>query len=258
MTQPGDVWAWFALLLGVGILAVASAKDIRSLEVDDKVWIPAIVYGVPFFARSSVPLIAGSAAMQNIVLARIYWFLTLLWAVFGIIIFFTGWMGKADGLAIFAVAMLQPQLGWLIMTLALCASILANVILAYAINLRRIMRDKGYVRGLEKRSIWFRGLLLTVAVRHPAPILPSAGGPVYSERTGEATWLADTSRERRPTEGDWVQLGLPFIPFMFAAYLATAAGAMMTSAEFTWALTTLVGGFFLIVVLVAISQLTGD
>jgi hypothetical protein len=61
-------------------------------------------------------------------------------------------------------------------------------------------------------------LLLTVAVKHPAPFHPEAGGKIYSEKTEKFTWFTDTEKEEKPREGDWVQLPMPAIPFLLASY----------------------------------------
>jgi hypothetical protein len=48
MFQPDTLWGWGAWLLGLVTLVAAAASDIKSIEVEDWLWGPALLCGVLF------------------------------------------------------------------------------------------------------------------------------------------------------------------------------------------------------------------
>jgi hypothetical protein len=209
MFQPDSLWAWGAWLLGLLTLAAATASDVKTLEVNDLMWVPALLYGSLFAAWST--LIMHSVPIILLVL-------TVVWIILGAVIIFTGWMGVADGLAIITVALLEPASAAFTLTLTFCTLIAIHLTLSYVINIARIQRQPAYTFNVKKNPLT-AAILLTVAVKHPAPFHPEAGGVVYSEQNRKFTWLTDTRDNTKPQEGDWVQLPIPAIPFMLASYL---------------------------------------
>jgi len=211
MFQPDTLWGWGAWLLGLVTLVAAAASDIKSLEVEDWLWGPALLCGVLFTTWSAI---TGHLSLLLLAFA-------ILWVAMGAMVFFTGMMGGADGLGIIAVALLEPRAALITITVACVILIVTHTTLDYLINLKRIRRDSSYTAGLKKLNLLTAAFLLAVAVKHPAPFRPEAGTPVYSERTGRFTWFtdADAEEERNPVDGDWVQLALPAIPFLLASYV---------------------------------------
>jgi len=209
MFQPSSLLAWSAWLLGLLTLTAATASDVKNLEVNDLIWVPAILYGSLFAAWSIV--IMHSVPIIPLVL-------TAVWIILGAIIIFTAWMGAADGLAIITVALLEPASAAFTLILTFCTLIVTHLTLSYVINLARIQRHSAYVLNVKKNPLT-TAILLVVAVKHPAPFHPEAGGVIYSEQNHKFTWLTDTRDNTKPQEGDWVQLPIPAIPFMLASYL---------------------------------------
>ena len=195
--------------MGLLTLTAATASDVKTLEVNDLIWVPAILYGSLFAAWSIV--IMHSVPIILLVL-------TAVWIILGAIIIFTAWMGAADGLAIITVALLEPASAAFTLILTFCTLIVTHLTLSYVINLARIQRHPEYALNVKKNPLT-AAILLVVAVKHPAPFHPEAGGVVYSEQNHKFTWLTDTRDNTKPQEGDWVQLPIPAIPFMLASYL---------------------------------------
>jgi Flp pilus assembly protein protease CpaA len=211
MFQPDTIWGWGAWLLGLVTLIAATASDLKTLEVEDWVWAPAIVYGVPFTAWS---IITGHVN-------RFLFAFAMLWAALGLAVYFMEAMGQADGLAAVTVALIQPQAAYVALTLGFVIAITAHATLNYAVNLRRQIREPSYMAGLKKIGALRGTLLLMVAVKHPAPFRPDAATTIYSPRTGRFTWLTNLEHEEKPAEGDWVQTPVPAIPFILVGYMLT-------------------------------------
>jgi hypothetical protein len=211
MFLPDTTWGWGAWLLGLVTLVAAAVSDLKTLEVEDRVWVPAIVYGVPFTAWS---LITGHVN-------RFLFAFAMLWAALGLAVYYMEAKGQADGLAAITVAFIQPQAAYVALTLGFVIAIAVHATLNYAINLRRQIRGASYTGDLKKLGAFRSMLLLLVAVKHPAPFRPDAGTTVYSPRTGRFTWFTDLEHEEKPTDGDWVQTPIPAIPFILAGYIAT-------------------------------------
>ncbi len=209
MFQPVGLWAWSAWLLGLLTLIVATISDVKTLEVHDVTWIPALLYGTFFTMWSTV--IMNSVPALPLILA-------IVWIILGAVIILTGWMGGADGFAIISVALLAPAAAGFTLTLAFCILIAAHLMLSYLINLARTRRQPAYTIHVKKNPLT-AAILLAVTVKHPAPFHSEAGGVVYSERTGRFTWFTDTREDTPPKEGDWVQLPIPAIPFLLASYV---------------------------------------
>jgi Flp pilus assembly protein protease CpaA len=209
MFQPVSLWAWSAWLLGLLTLAVATISDVKTLEVHDVTWIPALLYGTSFTIWSTV--IMNSVPAFSLILA-------IVWIILGVIIILTGWMGGADGFAIISVALLAPAAAGFTLTLAFCILIATHLTLSYMINFARTRRQPAYTVHLKKNPLT-AAILLAVTVKHPAPFHPEAGGVVYSERTKRFTWFTNTREDTSPKEGDWVQLPMPAIPFVLASYV---------------------------------------
>ena len=208
MLQPDSLPAFAAWLLGLVTLAAATASDIRTLEVEDWVRMPALMYGIPFTAWSTL-----TGRVNTLLLA-----LAAVWIILGLAVFITGAMGRADGLAVMSVALLTPQAAFFTLTYAFIALIVTHISVACVVNLTRQRRDRSYTKKLKKLGAPAAALLLTVAVTHPAPFHPEAGGKVYSEKIGRFTWFTDTEKQEKPREDDWVQLPMPAIPFLLASY----------------------------------------
>jgi Flp pilus assembly protein protease CpaA len=211
MFQPDTIWGWGAWLLGLATLTAATVSDLKTLEVEDWVWAPAITYGVPFTAWS---FITGHVN-------RFLFAFAMLWVALGIAIYLTGTMGKADGLAAITVAVVEPQAALIAITSGFVILIIAHATLNYVINVRREIHDASYATDLKKVNRLRAALLLVVAVKHPSPFRPEAADTVYSPRTGRFTWLTDLEKKEKPTEGDWVQLPVPAIPFILVGYVCT-------------------------------------
>lgn len=208
-----------------GAMLITSAYfDLKSREVDDKLWLIFGASGLALTAAETLlgyspnlPLYAASAALSGGV---------------GFALYYLGFYGGADAKALLAAALLAPIFDrnltlhpfTPLIVLVNSAILTAALAIYYGVgNLIRILRGEKIFEGLEHEPIRRKALACLLGFR-----AKSGAGPFYflmeKEEAGKRRFdfsLLKAYEEFTTREGVWVTPGVPLLAFMAAGFVVT-------------------------------------